>query len=262
MYRPHIDKIFKKNNIREVKKMRKRFLSLFIATLICSAMFSACGNATEEAVDSVEDTIEDTVEEATDDIDDETDEDDVYDYDTFSVKTDALPDYEYPGPEAFYSEVYDYVEDLAEDYPEADVSIPCILIVAEDEGDNGETLVYGDFWIFNYNLDGTTLKCASGGSYPGCLHVSYDEGEYEVTEFEVVEDGEGYGESAKAIFGSHYEDFAKIHSDSEAMEPIRAQIIANYVAANNLDITEYQDYGWDPVELPEENIDSFYSQLN
>ena len=29
-------------------------------------------------------------------------------------------------------------------------------------------------------------------------------------------------------------------------------IIANYVAANNPLITQYQDYGWEPVPLPEE----------
>ena len=49
--------------------------------------------------------------------------------------------------------------------------------------------------------------------------------------------------------------------DEKVREKTRAQIIANYVAANNLDITAYQDYGWDPVTLPKQNIDTFYSDL-
>ena len=79
---------------------------------------------------------------------------------------------------------------------------------------------------------------------------------------EVTEDGSGYTESAKRIFGDHYDEFAKVNSDEETREKTRAQIIANYVAANNLQITAYKDYGWDPVILPEENIDSFYSTLD
>ena len=69
-------------------------------------------------------------------------------------------------------------------------------------------------------------------------------------------------ESAKKIFGDHYNEFEKLSADDKASEQTRAQIIANYVAANNLKITAYQDYGWDPVTLPEENIDSFYSVLD
>ena len=78
---------------------------------------------------------------------------------------------------------------------------------------------------------------------------------------EVCEDGSDFDPSAKKIFGDKYDAFMKMYSDSEAKEVTRAQIIANYVAANNLDITEYKDYGWDPVKLPEENIDTFYSDL-
>ena len=176
-----------------------------------------------------------------------------------------LPAYEYPGPEAFYTVLYRYLIDTyASDYPPAQVSIPCPVIVAEEEEDHDDIRVYGNFWIFNYDLEGDTLKNTSGGAYPGCMHLkSVDTSDgYEVTSMEVVEDGSGYTESAKKIFGKHYDDFAKINSDDKAREETRAQIIANYVAANNLQVTAYQDYGWDPVTLPEENIDSFYSILD
>lgn len=181
------------------------------------------------------------------------------------TETAELPDYEYPGPEAFYTVLYKYLIDTySPDYPEAQVCIPCPVIVAEDESDKDDIRVYGDFWIFNYDLNGDVLENTSGGAYPGCIHLkSVDTAEgYEVTSMEVVEDGSGYTESAKKIFGKHYDDFAKINSDDKSREETRAQIIANYVAANDLKITAFQDYGWDPVPLPEENIDSFYSILD
>ena len=79
---------------------------------------------------------------------------------------------------------------------------------------------------------------------------------------DVCEDGESFDESAKKIFGDNYDAFMKDGEDEKLREETRAQIIANYVAANNLDIKAYQDFGWDPVTLPEENIDSFYSTLD
>ena len=179
-----------------------------------------------------------------------------------SADNGALPTYEYPGPELFYSVMYDYIADeFGAHYDKADVGIPCPIIVAEDESDKDDIKVWGDFWYFNYTLNGDTLECVSGGSYPGCMHFKYTDEGYEVTEFEAVEDGSNFKPSAKKIFGNNYDKFIEINSDEKLREDTRAQIIANYVFANNLDIKSYKDYGWDPVELPEQNIDSFYSNL-
>jgi hypothetical protein len=186
-----------------------------------------------------------------------------YDYEIPEYSS-AIPQYEYPGPEAFYTVLYDYlIAETADHYEKADVSIPCPHILDMDESDKSDIKVYGDFWIYNYKLNGQTLECESGGSYPGVIHLkSVDAAPgYEVTSMEVCEDGNDFDPSAKKIFGDKYDAFMKMYSDSEAKEVTRAQIIANYVAANNLDITEYKDFGWDPVKLPEENIDTFYSDL-
>ena len=174
-----------------------------------------------------------------------------------------LPAYEYPGPELFYSVLYQYlIDELAGDYPESQVSIPCPVIVKQDESDKSDIRVYGNFWIFNYDLNGETLECTSGGSYPGCIHVeSTDEG-YKVVSMDVVEDGSGFAESAKKIFGENYDAFMKDGENEKLREELRAQIVANYVAANDLKITSIKDFGQDPVTLPEENIDSFYSILD
>ena len=176
---------------------------------------------------------------------------------------DVLPAYEYPGPEQFYSEVYGYIiDEFSKGYEPADVSIPSPIIVKEDVLDNGDINLYGDFWVYNYNLNGDTLECASGGSYPGCMHIKKGDNGYEVVSFDMVGNGSEFEPSAKKIFGDYYEDFMKAEADEEAREKDRAQIIANFVAANDLDISQYKDFGWDPVTLPKENIDSFYSILD
>lgn len=175
----------------------------------------------------------------------------------------SLPAYEYPGPEEFYYMLYKYITDeYADDYPKAQVGIPNVIIAAMDESDPEDIRVYGDFWYLNYDLNGDVLENVAGGSYPGCIHLKMTENGYEVTGMDVTEDGSGFDESAKKIFGDHYDDFMKIQSDQDEREKVRAQIIANYVAANNLNITAYKDYGHDAVLLPDENIDSFYSTLD
>ncbi len=180
-----------------------------------------------------------------------------------SAASGSLPAYEYPGPELFYLILYNYlIDELGKNYEPAQVCIPCPVIVAEDISDRSDIRVYGNFWIFNYDLKDGILQNTSGGSYPGCMHFKTTDEGYEVTSLDVVADGSDFDESAKKIFGDHYEEFMKVNSDDKLREETRAQIIANYVAANNLDITAYQDFGWDPVTLPEENIDSFYSQLD
>ncbi len=175
----------------------------------------------------------------------------------------TLPPYEYPGPELFYSVLYQYLADQFDaQYPDAQVGIPCPIIIAEDESNNEDIRVWGDFWYFKYDLNGDILECTSGGSYPGLIHVkSTDEG-YEVTGMDLVEDGSDFDPSAKKIFGSYYDAFIKSEADTEGRDATRAQIIANYAFANDLSITAFKDYGWDPVPLPEENIDSFYSILD
>ncbi len=175
----------------------------------------------------------------------------------------TLPAYEYPGPELFYSVLYKCIADeFGQGYEAADVGIPSPVIVAVDESDKSDIKVYGDFWYYNYKLNGDTLETASGGSYPGCIHIKYTDEGYEVVKTRIVEDGSNFTDSAKEIFGDYYDDFMKAHSDQELADKTRAQIIANYVAANNLSITQYKDFGWDPVTLPEENIDNFYSALD
>lgn len=176
---------------------------------------------------------------------------------------DDLPAYEYPGPEQFYYVLYKYlIDEFGGYFDEEDVTIPCPIIIKMDQRDKAEILVYGDFWINNYNLEDRVLKCVSGGSFPGCIHVIYGDSGFEVTGMDLVEDGSNYTSSAKKIFGDSYDDLIKSSADSEENQRMRSQIIANYVAANDLHIIAYQDYGKEPISLPAENIDTFYGELN
>ncbi len=257
----------------------KKSISVILVTLLAAVSLCSCGEKTEtespatvsETVETVEETADETVEETKDDAAEETvtatteeTKDETAEETADDTAQVALPPYEYPGPELFYSVLYQYlIDEYAGQYDKVDVTIPCPYIIAMEESDNKDIKVWGDFWINNYDLNGNTLETRSGGSYPGCIHMSMsDEGGYEVTGMEVVADGSDFEPTAKKIFGDHYQELIDSSADEKGREEIRAQIIANYVAANNLDITAYQDFGWDPVSLPEENIDSFYSVLD
>lgn len=183
--------------------------------------------------------------------------------DAIKGKKSSLPAYEYPGPEQFYSVLYKYIIDnFGKQYLPGDVCIPCPIIVAEDDSNKDDMLLYGNFEVYNYTLSGDTLMTVSGGSHPGCIHYKMGDNGYEITGFDQVADGSDYDSTAKEIFGDKYDAFIKASSDNKAKEEVRAQIISNYAAANNLSITGFQDYGWEKIALPTENIDTFYSTLN
>lgn len=264
----------------------KKLISIILITGLVTISVCACGKSPEttvepESVDQVE-TVQDTgsddtaaavtseaseIENSTEtgQTDENTDGTTGDEQDSNPEASVTLPPYEYPGPELFYYVLYQYlIDEYSPYYEKSDVTIPCPYILAIDDSDKSNIKVWGDFWIFNYDLNGTVLENRSGGSYPGCIHMNMvdDSRGYEVTEMELVGDGSDFEPTARKIFGDHYQELIDSSADEKGRRETRAQIIANYAAANDLDITAYQDYGWDPVTLPEENIDSFYSILD
>ena len=158
--------------------------------------------------------------------------------------------YGYGGTDPVEVAVYKYiVEELSKHYGEAEVNIPTVSIVAVDDSKADEVIVYGDFWIENYNIDGDTLKCVSGGNYPGVMHLKKDGDKYEVSKMDMVPDGSDFDGGAKKLFGTYYEDFMKVYSDQDARDELRKITVSDYVNLNGLSVTQYQDEGWDPVEL-------------
>ena len=147
--------------------------------------------------------------------------------------------------------VANYLENvIGKQYAEGQYSISSPFVISTDNGDLQDVKVWGDFWVFNYNVSGDTLKTVSGGNHPGLMHLKKTDKGMEVTSFEVVEDGAGNLESAKRIFGDQYEAFHEINSNQEKRESIRLQFIADYAKKNNLPVKMVQDYGWPAVELP------------
>ncbi len=146
------------------------------------------------------------------------------------------------------------VDSIGAQYAKGEICIPWATIIGADQSNPDSLLVWGDFWVFNYNQVGDTLKCVSGGSHPGMMVFQKNEkGEYVVTMFDRVEDGAGNLASAKRIFGeSMYDQFHNINSNEELREQARAGSIADYVKEHKLPVKFYQDYGWPAKEIPAE----------
>ena len=136
-------------------------------------------------------------------------------------------------------------------YANGEHCVPIHSIVRVDERDAEDIKVWGDFWVFNYDQVGDTLKCVSGGSHPGLMHIRQTEKGFEVTAFDQVEDGSRYLLTAKNIFGDKFDAFKTINSDEKNRERLRAEGLATYAKKNGLTVTLYQDYGWPAKKLEE-----------
>ena len=212
--------------------MNKRLIALLMmALLIMSVSLCACG-AKEEAPAEEPQQEEETTSEG---------------------EGEEFPGaaYGYAGNDPLELEAYRYfVETVSKNFDKADVSIPTVNIFNVDYTDPDDVLVRGDFSIDNYNIEGDTLKAVSGGNFPGVIHMKQDGDKYTATGMDFTEDGSDFDESAKKLFGDYYEDFIKIHSDDDARNELRKVTVSDYVNMNGLDkIIQFQDEGWDPVEL-------------
>ena len=204
-----------------MKSFKKTWM--LAAILICGACLVACGNknAKEENAEQ-------------------------------NAQTEVQAEPQVPGSVLLDAAIEDYlVNAIGKNYAEAEYCIPCPILVCTDDGNKDDILVWGDFWVFNYNLVGDTLKTVSGGDHPGLMHLAKTENGFEVTSFEAVEDGAGNMESAKRIFGDKFVSFWDINSLQDKREVERLRFIADYVKKHDLPAKMVQDYGWPAVALPE-----------
>lgn len=152
------------------------------------------------------------------------------------------------------------VDIIGKNYTPGEVCIPAYSVInIEEPGEPTEpeevitttdTKVWGDWWVFNYNIVGDTLVCVSGGSHPGMFQLEKDGEAYKVIAFDQVEDGSRNIPSAKRIFGDSYEDFHAINSNQEARDSVRLAMVAQFVQDHKLPVTMLQDFGWPAVPLP------------
>jgi beta-glucosidase-like glycosyl hydrolase len=146
------------------------------------------------------------------------------------------------------------IAEFSPGYEAPDTWIPVVQTVAVDESNAEDIKCWGSYWILGYDQNGTTLECSCGGNYPGCVHLAKTaEGGYEVTSMDVAEDGERWYGSLVEICGGDSaladEIAAATDLSAEPQAGIRTDAIRAYVQENGLNVTAYQDFGWDPVEL-------------
>lgn len=147
--------------------------------------------------------------------------------------------------QALRDAISDYlVREIGVHYLQGELCVPTLMMVAETD-----SLVYGDFWIFWYNLSGDTLKTVSGGNHSGVMTIAYHDDQPLVTAFEQTEDGARNTPSAKRIFGSHYDIYCNMHSNANVREAVRQEQLGEFIRLHHIPARYYQDYGWPAVEL-------------
>lgn len=172
-----------------------------------------------------------------------------------------LPAYEYHGDDMQEAAIIDYfLKENADDRSYGEVSIPAFCIFQSEVDTDDRIKVYGNFWMFTYSRQGTTLFCESGGETPGVIYLKKDGDHYIVDEFDRVGDGSDYAEDIERICDGNKalkeQYFSATDAGKEPLKTRRLWYISNYVKDNGLDITAYQDYGWEPVMLSDtENWD-------
>ena len=173
------------------------------------------------------------------------------------TSAEQLPVYSYTGDDPIEGAIANALarDERAEMYKTEPgyVTIPCAIIFRTELTDDTHAKVYGDFWILNYVKRGNVLENISGGEYPGIIMLEKDGDQWKITETEVAGDGEDYTADIERFADGDREladsFFAAADLDAEANQAIRTRFIKAYVEANGLDVTAYQDFGWDPVSL-------------
>ncbi|MBO7437995.1 MAG: hypothetical protein J6T97_09330 [Bacteroidaceae bacterium] len=151
--------------------------------------------------------------------------------------------------QALRDAISDYlVTEIGPQYSHGELCIPTLMIIREEE-EADRTLVWGDFWIWWYNLSGDTLKTVSGGNHSGYMTLHKQNGTVRVTGFVQAADGAGYDASVRRLFGDYYDIYQNMHSNQDVREAVRREQLGEYVKRYNLKISYYKDYGWDAVKL-------------
>jgi len=141
------------------------------------------------------------------------------------------------------------IKEIGSQYAQGDLCVPVLMIAAQEDCETEIAWVWGDFWVFWYNISGDTLKTVSGGNHAGKMLICAGEPYWNVCGFEQTEDGAGNDVSARRIFGDHYDIYMNMHSNADVREAVRQEQLREYIRRHNLPVRYYQDYGWPAVEL-------------
>ncbi len=162
----------------------------------------------------------------------------------------SLPVYTYQGDDEYLGIINDYListEKEAVGLNTSDVYIPFSVITKVDDSDSDDIIAYGSYNIFGYDLLNTTLFGQTGSMCLGAIHLKTEtDGTYTVTKADLPFISEESEEVFAPVPGLFDKTNALVDSDGDI---IRASEIAEYVKTNNLNITQWQDYGHAPVAI-------------
>ena len=133
--------------------------------------------------------------------------------------------------------VDDYLNDFAATFDPTDVTLPVKMIVnGGADLDNGTFFTFGDFWVFNYNVEDDQLVFASGGEQAALItSVPQDDGTY-AYEADEAADGEDYKDEiarlcAKTGSDVTVQEFFKV-TDEETRDILLLEAFIAYVDEN------------------------------
>ena len=119
------------------------------------------------------------------------------------------------------------------------VTIPYVHIIKTDDSDPKEVLVYGDYYLFDFEKQEDTLVAVSGSHCPGIVHLKKFSEDAAMDYAGQSMDEAFTDEDAEKILGEYYNEYIAVTSDKEQFEKEYAQLIADYVKYNSLEVTKY-----------------------
>ena len=169
----------------------------------------------------------------------------------------GLPEYAYPGNDPVEAAVANYLagSELAAGLSteEGSVTIPAPVILRIEPSDEEHLTVYSNFWVFTFVQKDDVLHTISGSEAPGVMSLEKSGDGWTVTGLEVARDGEDYPEDIRRFCAGDKQleeaYFASSDAKEDPAEDVIRRYIRDYVNANALPVTAYQDPYWPIVPL-------------
>lgn len=237
---------------------------LILSTLLLAGNIISCGQKTTTAEAVNETKVEETT--ASQNVENEVKES-VNHMTEREFSFDSKVKFVYTGDDDYMKAITDDMVLMSEDLfgDQGAVEIPTPRIVKMDDSDKKDIKVYGDFWIYGYQMYGTIFNTKNGSSNPGCYHLKDEDGKITVISKEFAEDGSNNWSSLVKICGGDEELAKKVsnHPAAEDEEKLRLDYAKMYAKANNLKFSGIKDYGWPVILLSDisdaEFLYNFYS---
>lgn len=167
-------------------------------------------------------------------------------------RTPPLPAYRYTGDDPVEGAVAELIVARgAVEYntEPGSVTIPCPVILKREQVDDTHVKIYGNIWVHNYVQVRDVLSCISGGECPMVLYLEETDGVWKVTKTEEAGEGTEYTSDIIRMAGGDKElKNAFFTANDELMPEVRRRFIREYVEANDLEISAYED-SWGPEKI-------------